>query len=119
MLFSETVHALRARSQRVTRRVGFEDTTAGDIIEAVPEMWMLTHPGRVRPTARLRVVSTRQEPLRRLLDEPEYAREEFILSAFPPNASVKAVVVDFVARHRNTTPSSNITRIEFDYERGE
>lgn len=115
MLFGDTAHALRARAQTVTRRIGIDALKEGDLIDAVSDMWMLNHPGRIVPIARLLVVSVRDEPLSRLLDDSAYAKDEMIKSSYPPGASLRAVIADFISRHRNMTLSSRVTRIEFSY----
>ena len=115
MLFGDTAHAIRARAQTVTRRVGMDDLKEGDLIDAVSDMWMLNHPGRIVPIARLLVVSVRDEPLNRLLQEPDYAAVEMGKSSYPPGSSLRAVIADFISRHRNMTLSSRVTRIEFSY----
>ena len=115
MLFDDTAAGLMAREQTVTRRVGYEEVRPGDFIDAVSEMWMLNHPGKIVPLAKLVVVSVRAEPLKRLLEEPEYAAKEMKRSCLSRDKSLRAQLAAFVSRHRSTSLSSMVTRIEFAY----
>jgi len=100
MLFPD-IKLLRARRQTVIRVRGRQNLQPGEILEAVTEGWQLKCPVALSPVAKLEVVSVRQEPLRVLLDDPEYAERELSLEAVASGISPRVYV--------------DITRIEFRY----
>lgn len=106
----------------VTRRLGWVNLKAGDLIRPVKKCMGLKK-GEKPVVLRdpVRVVSVRREPLAAMLDDLGYGFEECRREGFGNHPSFKwpsEFVGMFCASHRGCTPDSIITRIEFEYEFG-
>ena len=55
-----------------------------------------------------------REPLRRMVDEPAYGRQECVREGFP-QLTPEQFVAMFCASHKGCTPDTTVTRIEFRY----
>lgn len=114
--FYLTTPQFEAGLKDVTRRMGWLDLAAGDELWAVEKSQGLGKGGKVRKLCMIHVVSVRREPLRWMLDDPEYGRAECAREGFPaPHVkSDPAVFVTFFCEtHVRCTPESVVTRIEF------
>lgn len=114
MSFALTKTQYRARSKTVTRRMGWLKLQEGDIFKGVEKSQGLKKGEHVVVMGKNKVISARREPLRRLVDEPEYGKQELINEGFP-DLSPEEFVRFFCATHHGATPEGLITRIEFDY----
>ena len=61
-----------------------------------------------------KTLSTRWEPLRRLIDDPEYGQEEVAKEGFPW-MTPQQFVDFFCSTHAGCTPDTDVNRIEFEY----
>lgn len=108
--FSLTTPQFRARTKDVTRRMGWTNLKAGDVLMGC-EKCMGRKPGE--PLVRLgkiEIVSVRREPLRAIHSEIKgCVREGF------PRMSGPEFTAFFCASHKGCTPDTIITRIEFKY----
>ena len=108
MSFALTTAQVLDRSKTVTRRDGWRNLKAGELIQAV-EKGMGLKPGeKVRRLAVLRVRSVRREPLWKI-NTHDCRREGF------PELNPEQFVEMFCRSHIGCTPSTVVTRIEFDY----
>ena len=113
MSFALTVPQVRARAKFVTRRLGCKDAKPGMMVQAVDKVMGFRkgqHPVKLDV---IRFVDVRFEPLRRLLDEPEYGAEEMVLEGFPDWAP--SVFVEMLCIGSCCTPETIVTRIKFEY----
>lgn len=118
MSFMLTTRQFRARTKTVTRRMGWANLKPGDIVCGVEKGMGLKAGEKVVKMSLIRVIATRPEPLRRLLDDPGYGKAECIKEGFgdDPVLSQPAAFVEFFCRsHRGCTPDAVPTRIEYEY----
>src|SRR6185503_17624415 len=99
MSFLLTTPQMLAREKRVTRRIGWRFLAPGDLVQAVERARGVPR-DRLRRLAVLRVADVRVEPLRRLLDQPEYGEVEVALEGFAnhPEFGSPPAFVAFFAR---------------------
>lgn len=98
----------------VTRRNGWEFLVGGEQLGACEKCQGLGPGGKIVRMGVIMVLDARREPLRRMLDEPEYGKEECRREGFPE--MTPAEFVEFFCKgHKGVTPDSIITRIEFAY----
>ena len=62
----------------------------------------------------IRLVSVRQEPLQRMLDDLKYGRDEVRREGFPEMTPAEFVAF-FCASHSGCFPDRPLTRLEFAY----
>jgi len=108
-----------AQSKRVTRRMGWEKLLPGMHLQPVRKaMGLRKGEVQVRIGGPIAVTGVQREPLRRMLDDQKYGRRECDLEGFP-EMSPEEFVDMFCKSHKGCTPETLITRIEFDYVRGD
>lgn len=115
MSFALTTEQIKNRTKTVTRRVGWDFLQPGDIVNACVKCMGLKPGEKVQRLAQIRVVSTRFEPLYRLIDQPEYGAVEAAKEGF--DGWTGDQFVDMFLDH---TPakfgeSTLVNRIEFEY----
>lgn len=112
-----TMAQIRDRSKTVTRRDGWKILKAGDLLCAVEKSQGLGKGGKLTRIATIRVVNVRREPLKRMAADPAYGKREAVLEGFP-NMDGPEFCNFFMDSHKGVTPSTEITRIEFEYVDG-
>ena len=113
MSFMLTTQQVYAGTKDVTRRLGWAFLKADENVMACEKCQGLKkgeHITRIRP---IHTVDTRWEPLRRMLDDLEYGREEVIREGFPE--MTPGEFVDMFCQHNHCTPDVLVNRIEFEY----
>lgn len=116
MSFALTTQQVRARQKDVTRRLGWVNLKVGDPFQPVLKCMGLRPGEKVQPLGNFVVtVSTRREPLQRMIDEPIYGKEECRREGFP-EMSPEEFVAMFCKSHKNCAPATLVTRIEFSYK---
>lgn len=73
---------------------------------------------KVKELAVIRVVSVRQEPLKAMTDDVEYGFAECGKEGFGDHQTLRwpsQFVEFFCNTHRDCTPETTVTRIEFEY----
>ena len=116
--FMLTTDQVRARTKTVTRRLNWLFVKPGDLLCAVEKSQGLGKGGKIKRICTIRVVSVRRENLYRLMLEAAYGPAECVAEGFPPphpKSDPHEFVRFFCASHKDCTPSSEITRIEFEY----
>lgn len=112
--FALTTDQVRRREKTVTRRTRWTDLEAGTELQPVVKAMGLQKGEHVQKIGgAIRVVSVRREPLRRMLDEPEYGAAEVILEGFP--SRTPRWFVAFFCAENNCSINARVTRIEFEY----
>lgn len=102
------------RSKDVTRRLGWLFAKAGDVVMGVEKSQGLGKGGKIKPYGKVQFVDVRREPLRRMIDDPVYGREECRREGFP-DMTPEQFVAFWCRSHRGATPETDVTRLEFKY----
>ncbi len=98
----------------VTRRDGWEFLQPGDRLAACEKCQGLGKGGKITRICTIEVVTVMREPLRRMLDEPAYGKEECRREGFPDMTPAEFVAF-FCKGHKGVTLDTILTRIEFRY----
>lgn len=118
MSFMLTTEQIRNETKSVTRRAGWVNLKAGDLICAVEKCQGLRAGEKLNRLKTIKVVSVRREPLRAMTDDPEYGLAECVKEGFGDHPSLQwpsEFVPFFCNSHRGCTPETEVTRIEFVY----
>lgn len=112
--FSLTKPQFLAGTKDVTRRMGWENARAGDVLKAVEKCMGLKKGEAMVIIGHIRLLDLRREPLDRLLaGNQHYGRQECIREGFPE--MTPAEFVEFFCRtHTGCFPEREITRLEFE-----
>jgi hypothetical protein len=116
MSFFLTKDAYLDGSKTVTRRggkglKGWPFLKAGDLCNGVEKSQGIPKGGKIKRLGQHEIVSTRFEPLQRMIDEPEYGKQEVILEGFPEMTPAQFVAM--YCKHNGCTPDFKVNRIEF------
>jgi hypothetical protein len=118
MSFSLAVEPVLYKTKTVTRRVGWDNLKDGALICAVRKSMGLRKGETVERLAVLRVTHVTREQLRKLLDHPDYGRDECAKEGFGIGTECEtpqAFVNFFLRNSKSLTPESFVTRICFEY----
>lgn len=113
MSFFMTSAQYRAGTKTVTRRLGWRSIKIGVVHKAVLKGQGLKRGEKIEVLGQFIPVSSRWEPLQRLLDEPQYGAEEMVREGFPGMSP--AQFVSMLCKHYKCTPEKEFNRIEFVY----
>ena len=114
MSFSLTTDQVRRRIKRVTRRIGWDFLRPAMMVQPIEKgMGLKAGEAIVRVGSPILIVSTRWEPLTRLIDEPRYGSVEAELEGFPGWSGEQ--FVEFICRQPGVYPERELNRIEFSY----
>lgn len=113
MSFALTTEQYRDQTKTVTRRNGWEFAQLGEIVNGCEKCQGLKKGEKIVKIGQHRWVSLRWEPLRRMIDEPEYGCKEVILEGF--NYMTPQEFVDMYCAHNKCTPDTLVHRMEFEY----
>lgn len=109
-----TKDQIKARTKTVTRRFGWLFAETGMLLMPVEKcMGLKAGESMVPLCGAIRIVSTRREPLRRMIDDPEYGAEEARLEGFPEWTGQQ--FVDFFCKQPGAYPNRTVNRLEFSY----
>lgn len=115
--FSLTTDQIRNRTKTVTRRTGWKQLVAGEVLNACVKCMGLKPGEKIERICQIRVVDVTQESLRSLVDDPDYGRPECDLEGFPGMSGAEFVGM-FCKSHKGCTVNTTVTRIEFTYVGG-
>lgn len=111
MSFGLTQPQYIADTKDVTRRNGWKHIKIGVIHNAVNKVMGFKRGEHPTVFGQFIPLSSRWEPLRRMIDEPEYGREEVIREGFPDWTPEQFVA--FYCKHNKCKPETLVNRIEF------
>ena len=111
--FALTTAQFRARTKTVTRRNGWRFLRGGETLMGVERGMGLKKGETVQRLGPIRVLSVRREPLRRLIDEPEYGAAEVIAEGFPNLTPAEFIAM--YCKHNRCDCAHIVTRIEFEH----
>lgn len=114
MSFMLTKEQYRARTKTVTRRIGWDFLEPGEILNGCEKCQGLRKGEHIVVMGQHRIISSQWEPLRRLIDNPEYGQEEVVKEGFPEMTPLEFVAF-FCSSHKGCTPDTAVNRIEFEY----
>jgi hypothetical protein len=111
--FALTTDQFLNRSKSVTRRKGWKFLKAGDTLNACVKV-MGFRPGEtIERLGQIRVADVREEPLRLLIDDPDYGQAEATREGFPQMTGHEFAAM-FI-EHMGGDLDQTVTRIEFEY----
>lgn len=111
-----TVRQIVDRSKDVTRRLGWKNLRAGELLQVCEKCQGLGKGGKVKKLAVIRVRSVRREHLVALIGgayTARMAKRETIREGFP-HLSARQFVKMF-CEHMHCDPFAEVSRIEFEY----
>lgn len=110
--FAHTTAQIADESKCVTRRDGWADVRDGALLQGIRKGQGLKKGERVEKLKVIRVLDARRERLYRLIDDPDYGREEMRKEGFPDMEPE-----EFIERFFDGRYNDFVTRIEFEYVR--
>lgn len=114
MSFALTTKQIQDGTKSVTRRIGWLNLKAGDMIQPVLKGMGLKKGEKVTKLREpIRVKSVRRERLDRMLDDIAYGRAECIAEGFA-DMNPHQFVTMFCKTHRPVESHWTVTRIEFE-----
>ena len=115
MSFALTTDQIRNRTKTVTRRIGWGFLNCGDIVNACVKCMGLKPGEKIERLGKIRIVSTRLEPLSSMVHDMEYGCSEAAREGFPGMTGYKFVVM--FCDHMKPPLGSDtlVNRIEFEY----
>jgi hypothetical protein len=112
--FMLTQPQIRARTKTVTRRMGWKDLKPGTLLMAAEKCQGLGKGGKIKRLGLIRVTCVRRERLDEMLNNTGWGALECKAEGFP-DMTPSAFVAFFCHSHKGCTPSSEVTRIQFEY----
>lgn len=115
--FFLTADQVKARTKTVTRRLGWFHLKPDTELQACMRARGFRREDR-KELGVIRVTGVRQEPLRKMLDDPGYGLREIAKEGFAghPELGAPAAWVEWFCRtHPGCTLTTNVTRIRFTY----
>ncbi len=106
--FAITTEQVRSRTKTVTRRLGWVNLKEGEILQGVEKCQGLKKGEKIQPLCKIQVILVDREPL------DDIIREDVIKEGFP-EMTCEQFIKMFCKSHKGCTPSTIITRIEFEY----
>jgi hypothetical protein len=116
--FALTTPRFIARTKTVTRRMGWRTAVAGQELCGVKKGMGLRPGEKIERLGMIRLVKVTTEPLRRLTDDLDYGFAETEREGFPyghPLHSPTEFVKFFCNSHKDCTPDTVITRLEYEF----
>ncbi len=116
--FMLTQDQIRCRTKTVTRRMGWRHLKPGDLLSGVEKGMGLKKGETIKRLATIRVVSVRFESLHQMVSDTHYGAIECAKEGFgdhPELCRPDQFIKFFCASHKDCTPETEVTRIEFEY----
>lgn len=116
--FALTTDQFLRRTKTVTRRMGWLGLKTGDVLCGVKKGMGLKPGEQIERLGMILVMDVRREPLRRMTDDLAYGFAECEREGFPSYHRYgwpSAFVEFFCSTHKDCTPDSNVTRIEYEF----
>lgn len=115
--FALTTNQIKNRTKTVTRRLGWKNLKAGDILNACVKCMGLKPGEKIERLGQIRVVSVRRESLAEM-DQPSdipwnYGTEEAKKEGFPNLSGCEFVTM--FCENMGCKDTEEVTRIEFEY----
>ena len=110
--FALTTDQIRNRTKTVTRRLGWKNLKAGDVLNACVKCMGLRKGEKPERICQIRVADARQEVLENM-DLEAYGKIEATKEGFPHMTGSE--FVGMFCENMKCEPSTTVTRIEFEY----
>jgi hypothetical protein len=115
MSFAYTTDQFRSRTKTVTRRIGWKNLKAGEILNGCVKCMGLKPGEQIQRLGQIRVLNVRRERLLAMLQDEEYGKAEAEAEGFP-EMDGKQFVEMFLQNMRPVHGCvTEVTRIEFEY----
>jgi len=111
--FMLTKKQYRDQTKNVTRRNGWAFAKVGDIVNGCEKCQGLKKGEKIVKMGQHRFVDLRWEPLRQMIDNPEYGKNEVVREGFPNMTPQE--FVDMYCEHNKCTPETMVHRMKFEY----
>lgn len=111
--FLHTQEQYEEETKSVTRRLGWKFARVGNVVRGVRKCQGLKKGESIEVLGHHRFIDLRWEPLRRMVDEPEYGEAEVILEGFPEMSPAEFVA--FFCKAMKCKPDSLVHRMEYEY----
>jgi hypothetical protein len=111
--FSMTTPQFLDGSKDVTRRMGWLNAKAGDVLQAVEKAMGLKKGEKAKALGLIRLVDVRRERLDQMIVNQDYGADEARREGFPDWNGGRFVSF-FCQGHKGCVPGSIVTRIEFE-----
>jgi hypothetical protein len=108
MSFQMTTEQYVNRTKTVTRRMGWLFAKVGDTCNGVEKCQGLKKGEKIKKLGQHKLVDVRREPLNAVTPE-DVIREGF------PNMTVEQFISFYCKGHKGCTPTTEVSRIEFEY----
>lgn len=112
MAFTMTIEPMYQHLKTCTSRNGWLRAYVGQEVMAIEKGQGIPRGGHVVKIGLIRFLLVRFEPLRRMIDEPEYGRWKVVAEGFP--LMTPAEFVEMYCRANKCDPERIITHIEFE-----
>lgn len=109
-----TIEQAKNKAKFVTRRTGWAFLKPGVLLWQVEKSQGLKKGEKVKRIHLIRVVSTRWEPLSKMLFDPVYGYEECKLEGFPDYTPDEFIEM-FQKTHHNWPIDKDLNRIQYEY----
>jgi hypothetical protein len=113
MSFYKTIWQFIRQIKTVTRRQGWPNLRADDVVMGIEKGQGLKKGQKIRRLGEFRVLDERWERIDRLISEPEYGRGEVIREGFPEMTPQE--FVDMYCKMNRCKPSELCHRFSFEY----
>lgn len=113
MSFALTSEQYKNKTKTVTRRNGWKHIKIGVPMNGVNKCMGFRKGEKPVIFGQHIPISSHWEPLRRVIDEPEYGKQEMILEGFPDWEPKQ--FVEMYCNHNKCTPETLVNRIEFEH----
>ena len=111
MSFALTPEQYKNKTKTVTRRNGWKRVKIGATYKGVNKCMGFKKGEKPIVFGYHVLIDSRWEALRRMIDEPEYGRQEVILEGFPDLTPEEFVAM--YCKHNKCVPETLVNRIEF------
>ena len=111
--FIHTQKQYEEQIKDVTRRLGWRFARVGDVVRGCRKCQGLKKGESIEVLGHHRFTDLRWEPLRRMIDEPEYGAVEVIREGFPEMTPTEFVA--FFCKAMKCTPGTLVHRMEYEY----
>ncbi len=109
-----TTNQVKKRIKNVTRRMGWTFLEPGDTVQLVEKAMGLKKGEKIKKLCLVRIIRNDPEPLRKMVDDPEYGRIECVREGFPGFTPMRFLVM-FCRSHKGCMPETVVNRIEWEY----
>lgn len=113
--FSMTTPQFIEKRKDVTRRYGWLNLKAGDVLIGVEKAMGLQKGEKIKKIRKIEILSVRREPLRAMMDDLDYGNDEMRREGYPFGLKSPVIFCKTLANTSKKSVDDLITRIEFKH----